>query len=99
MAASAARRARASDHLRPAPTERLEIRSDPVKGRGIFAREAIAPGMHIVELYADATRDRELAKTLKALVGHLRTILTTPEPIGNEGDAWMQWEDPFPFLD
>ena len=44
MAASAARRARASDHLRPVPNERLEIRSDPAKGRGIFAREPIAPG-------------------------------------------------------
>jgi SET domain-containing protein len=44
VAASAARRARASDQLRPVPNERLEIRSDPVKGRGIFAREAIAAG-------------------------------------------------------
>jgi len=44
VAASAPRRARASDHLRPVPHERLEIRSNPVKGRGIFAREPIAPG-------------------------------------------------------
>ena len=44
MAASAARRARASDHLRPVPNERLEIRSDPVKGRGIFALQALVPG-------------------------------------------------------
>jgi uncharacterized protein len=44
VAASAARRARASDHLGPVPNERLEIRSDPVKGRGIFTRQAIAPG-------------------------------------------------------
>jgi SET domain-containing protein len=44
VAASAARRARASDQLQPVPNERLEIRSDPVKGRGIFAREAIAAG-------------------------------------------------------
>ena len=47
MAASAARRLRAPDHVRPVPNERLAIRSDPVKGRGIFAREAIAPGMPI----------------------------------------------------
>jgi len=47
VAASAARRARAADYLRPAPNERLEIRSDPLKGRGIFAREAIAAGTPI----------------------------------------------------
>ena len=46
MAASAARGARASDHL-PVSNERLEIRSDPAKGRGIFAREAIAAGTPI----------------------------------------------------
>ena len=44
MAAPAARRAHASDHLQPVPNERLEIRSDPAKGRGIFVREAIAAG-------------------------------------------------------
>ena len=44
MAASAARRPRAPDHVRPVPNERLEIRSDPVKGRGIFARQALIPG-------------------------------------------------------
>jgi SET domain-containing protein len=47
VAASAARRARAADHLRPVPNARLEIRSDPLKGRGIFACEAIAPGTPI----------------------------------------------------
>ena len=46
MAASAARGARASDHL-SVSNERLEIRSDPAKGRGIFAREAIAAGTPI----------------------------------------------------
>ena len=44
MAASAARRARAFEHPGPVPNERLEIRSDRAKGRGIFARQAIAPG-------------------------------------------------------
>jgi SET domain-containing protein len=34
----------ALDRLRPIPNQRLEIRTDPAKGRGIFAREAIAPG-------------------------------------------------------
>ena len=47
MAAPAARRARAADYSRPTPNERLEIRSDPLKGRGIFAREAIAAGTPI----------------------------------------------------
>jgi SET domain-containing protein len=47
VAAPAARRARAADYSRPAPNERLEIRSDPLKGRGIFAREAIAAGTPI----------------------------------------------------
>src|SRR5439155_8050972 len=42
-----ARGARAADHLRPIPNERLEIRSDPAKGRGIFARQPIAAGMLI----------------------------------------------------
>lgn len=31
------------DRLRPIPNHRLEIRTHPVRGRGIFAREAIAP--------------------------------------------------------
>jgi uncharacterized protein len=30
--------------LRPVPNDRLEIRSDPVKGRGVFARAPIAAG-------------------------------------------------------
>jgi SET domain-containing protein len=34
----------ALDRLRPVPNQRLEIRTDPAKGRGVFAREAIAPG-------------------------------------------------------
>src|SRR5437588_2428151 len=44
MAASAAHRALARYHLRPSPSNCLEIRSDATKGRGIFAREPIAAG-------------------------------------------------------
>jgi SET domain-containing protein len=44
VAASAAHGARAIEHLQPRRNDRLEIRSDPVKGRGIFAREPIAAG-------------------------------------------------------
>ena len=44
MAALAAHGARAIEHLQPRRNDRLEIRSDPVKGRGIFAREPIAAG-------------------------------------------------------
>jgi uncharacterized protein len=47
VAASAARRAvaeRTSDCLRPVPNDRLEIRNDPRKGRGIFAGAPIAAG-------------------------------------------------------
>ena len=44
MAASAAPRVRAFHDLGLTPSNRLEIRSDPVKGRGIFAREPIAAG-------------------------------------------------------
>jgi SET domain-containing protein len=32
------------DRLRPVPNDRLEIRDDPQKGRGIFACAPIAPG-------------------------------------------------------
>ncbi len=35
---------RALDVLRPVPNDRLEIRDDPAKGRGVFARPAIAAG-------------------------------------------------------
>ena len=31
-------------HLRPIPNHRIEIRVSPARGRGVFAREAIAPG-------------------------------------------------------
>src|SRR6185503_8786961 len=44
MAASAARNARAREVLRPVLNDRLELRSDPVKGRGVFARAPIAAG-------------------------------------------------------
>ena len=47
MAASAAHRARVLDHLLPRTNDRLEIRSDPLKGRGVFAREPIAAGAQI----------------------------------------------------
>ena len=44
MAAVAARRERARDALRPVPNDGIEIRSDPAKGRGIFATAPIAAG-------------------------------------------------------
>jgi SET domain-containing protein len=44
MAASAVRSERAPDSLRPIPNDNLEIRRDPAKGRGIFARAPIAAG-------------------------------------------------------
>ena len=44
MAASAVRSARAQDSLRPVPNDRLEIRNDTLKGRGIFAVAPIAAG-------------------------------------------------------
>ena len=44
MAAAAARGARALDTLRPGPADHLEIRSDPSKGRGVFAGAPIAAG-------------------------------------------------------
>ena len=44
MAAPAAHRARSLNDLRPSLSNRLEIRSNPIKGRGIFAGEPIAAG-------------------------------------------------------
>ena len=44
MAASAARSVRALDRLRPTPNDRLEIRNDKLKGRGVFAAAPIAAG-------------------------------------------------------
>jgi SET domain-containing protein len=44
VAAPAARSERAQEALRPVPNDRLEIRDDPQKGRGVFAREPIAAG-------------------------------------------------------
>jgi SET domain-containing protein len=44
VAAAAAQGDRACDSLRPIPNDRIEIRSEPVKGRGIFARAPIAAG-------------------------------------------------------
>lgn len=34
----------AAEVLRPVPNDNIEIRSDPVKGRGVFARAPIAAG-------------------------------------------------------
>jgi len=42
VAAAAVRMARAQDSLRPIPDDRLEIRHDPLKGRGVFACVPIA---------------------------------------------------------
>ena len=47
MAASVAHRSvaeRTGDCLRPVPNDRLEIRDDPQKGRGVFASAPIAAG-------------------------------------------------------
>jgi uncharacterized protein len=47
VAASAARRVaggRGVDCLHPVPNDRLEIRNDPLKGRGVFAVAPIAAG-------------------------------------------------------
>jgi uncharacterized protein len=44
MAVAAARGECVGVGLRPVPNERLEIRSDPAKGRGLFARSPIAAG-------------------------------------------------------
>ena len=44
MAASAVRSLRALDGLRPIPNDRLEIRNDSLKGRGVFASAPIAAG-------------------------------------------------------
>src|SRR5712691_1265661 len=44
MPASAARFFRAGERLRPAPSDCLEIRNDPAKGRGVFASRPIAHG-------------------------------------------------------
>jgi SET domain-containing protein len=44
VAASAVRSARPPDSLRPIPNDRLEIRHDKLKGRGIFASSPIAAG-------------------------------------------------------
>ena len=44
MAAAAVRHGRAREILRPVPNDCLEIRSDPAKGRGVFARTPIAAG-------------------------------------------------------
>ena len=44
MPGSATRAGRVSDALRPLATDRLEIRDDPLKGRGVFACAPIAAG-------------------------------------------------------
>jgi uncharacterized protein len=44
VAAAAARGERAHESPRPIPNDRLEIRSDPLKRRGVFACAAIAAG-------------------------------------------------------
>src|SRR5438067_9734855 len=48
MAARAASDAHALARLRPVPNDRLEIRDDPAKGRGVFARQPI-PGGTLIE--------------------------------------------------
>jgi len=45
----AASTAPAADRLIPIANDRLEIRSDPVKGRGVYARTPIAAGIIIEE--------------------------------------------------
>lgn len=44
MSGSAARPTAAIEILHPVRNDRVEIRNDPAKGRGVFAREAIAAG-------------------------------------------------------
>src|SRR5439155_22300895 len=49
VAAAAGRQARAPDRLSPVANDRVEIRSDAVKGRGVFACTPIAAGAVIEE--------------------------------------------------
>lgn len=44
MPVAAARFERATEIARPVPSRQIEIRSDPAKGRGIFATTSIAAG-------------------------------------------------------
>ena len=44
MSTSGPRLQRATETLLPGPDSRVEIRNDPQKGRGIFARMSITPG-------------------------------------------------------
>src|SRR5205814_9779520 len=48
MAAKAASGAHALACLRPVPNDRLEIRDDPAKGRGVFTRQP-SPGGTLIE--------------------------------------------------
>jgi uncharacterized protein len=48
VVAVAARSRRVHEHPRPSGSDRLEIRNDPLKGRGVFAVLPIAAGMPIV---------------------------------------------------
>jgi uncharacterized protein len=44
VSAALSLRGHARDALQPVPNDRLEIRRDPLKGRGVFARTAIGVG-------------------------------------------------------
>ncbi|MBV9863022.1 MAG: SET domain-containing protein-lysine N-methyltransferase [Alphaproteobacteria bacterium] len=51
----------AIDRLRPVPNHRIEVRTDPAKGRGVFARQAIEPGSLIEAAPVIIIPDRDCA--------------------------------------
>jgi len=59
--------AAACGRIRPAPNHRIEVRTSPGRGRGIFARESIAPGTLIEAapiIVLPATHCRALDSTI-----------------------------------
>jgi uncharacterized protein len=58
----------ALDRLKPVPNDRLEIRNDPAKGRGVFACEPIASGTVIETAPVIIVPDNQCASLDKAIL-------------------------------
>jgi SET domain-containing protein len=86
LAASAARSARAPASLRPVPTDRLEIRRDKLKGRGVFASAPIAAGT-LIEMAPVIIVPARECKLLDQTILHDYYFNWEGDPDGGPGGA------------
>jgi hypothetical protein len=59
------------------------------------ACESMVPALHLAEMYAKATDDRELQRAIDTLTHQLKKVFAEREYVDEEKTAYVDWTDPF----